>query len=62
MNKEYWYRIQETLVSGGVDEYDNPLGLGRVIVSLQEFELLSRTTKGVWLDVYRQKRFVLVNA
>jgi hypothetical protein len=63
MTEEFWYRVQETFYSGGVDEYDNPIGGGPVGVRLNKHRVLKTTPKGVWVsDYYGRKRFVLRGA
>lgn len=59
MADEFWYRYEDSLVSAGVDEWDNPVGPPRVEVYKHEFRVIKHTPKGVWLDVYGRKRFVL---
>ena len=56
---EVWYRYTDHMVSAGVDEWGDSIGPGRVEVCLSKFRVLKHTTKGVWLDVYGQGRFVL---
>lgn len=59
---EKYYRVDDILLSAGVDEWGNSLGPGRVHLTLASFDVLSKTPKGVWLSVYGKKRFVLESA
>jgi hypothetical protein len=57
---DVWYRIEDHLVSAGLDEFDNPLGPPRLQVSIRKFPVAKVTLKGVWLDrSFMGKRFVL---
>lgn len=44
------YRYEEVHYSAGVDEFDNPLPGGVVIVELREYPILARTAKGAWIS------------
>lgn len=57
-----YYRLSDCLVSAGVDEWDNPLGPPNVHVYTQEYEVVGTTPKGVWINAYGQRRFVLSTA
>lgn len=57
-----WYRIEDHLVSAGVDEFDNPLGPAQLQISVREFEVEKETPKGVWLRSTFFRRFVLRDA
>lgn len=59
---EVWYRFHERVVSAGVDEWDNPVGPGRIEVYVSKYPVMKHTPKGVWLDIYDQKKFVLRDA
>lgn len=59
---EVWYRYDSYLVSAGVDEFDSPLGPPSVAVYLHTYKVLKHTRRGVWLDNYNAKRFVLSTA
>lgn len=59
---DVWYRFEDRLVSAGVDEFDNPLGPAQLHVVAKELRVISYTPKGVWLQVYSGKRFVLRDA
>ena len=62
VTKEFLYRYEDYLVSAGVDEFDNPLGPPSVKVSLRKFSVIKKTPKGVWIDIFLGKRFVLSSA
>jgi hypothetical protein len=55
---DVWYRVEAQLVSAGVDEFDNPLGPSQVRICVRKYPVVKTTPKGVWLDVYGDKRFV----
>ena len=59
MTKEYYYRLDNFLVSAGVDEWDNSLGAPPVHVCVFRYPVLSRTSKGVWIEYHGTQRFVL---
>lgn len=58
-DSEYWYRIEDYVVSAGVNEWGDDLGRGGVEISILRYRVIKHTPKGVWLDVYGGKRFVL---
>ena len=60
--KEYWYRAYGQRYAAPLDEFDTPIGRGRVDVSIMRFEVISHTAKGVWLDYFGKKKFVLADA
>lgn len=57
-----YYRLHNALVSSGVDEFDNSLGPGYVHVYVYKFDVLKITPKGVWINDYGRRRFVLNSA
>ena len=59
---EVFYRYDAYPVSTGVDEFDNPLPGLRVEVYLHRYPVIKYTPKGVWVNVYGRKRFVLLSA
>ena len=61
-NEVRFYRVYEYLVSAGVTEWDEPLGPARVQLAVSEYAVTKRTPKGVWLDCYGNRRFVLTSA
>ncbi len=62
MTPEIYYRVHDFLVSSGIDEWGNALGQPRVELATQTFSVLKITPKGVWLDYYGTRRFVLNEA
>lgn len=58
----YWYRYDSHLVSSGIDEYGVRWGDPKVELRLNEYRVIKETSKGVWLDLYGAKKFVLRNA
>lgn len=59
---ERYFRIEDVLVSAGLDEFDHPLGPPRVQLYVRRYPLLKVTPKGAWIDDYGRKRFVLASA
>ena len=57
MNKECWYRYEETTYAGGVDQYGDPIpgDLGEMRIYLREIEVVRHTPQGVWLEYGRNK-------
>lgn len=62
MTNDFWYRYEDSLISAGVDECDNPLGPPRVHVYLYEYPVIKYTPKGAWISVGVEKKFVLRDA
>lgn len=58
---ETWYRITDGCYAT-MDEFDSPVGGGRVYVSTHAYPVTRRTPRGVWLDCHGVPRFVLANA
>ena len=57
------YRYEDVQYAAPLDEFDQPVGRGRVSVSLYAFPIMKRTPKGVWISIYVGKeRFVRLNA
>lgn len=61
-NDEYWHRVEDYVVSAGVNEWGDDLGRGGVEVISLRYRAIKHTPKGVWLDVCGDKRFVLKSA
>lgn len=56
---EYFYRVEETTYSAGVDEYGDPLPYrGQTRTNLYAFKVLKRTRCGAWIDLYGERKFV----
>ena len=53
MSEEFWFRYVDFVESAGVDEFDRPLGPGRVRVQLRRSKVTANTPRGVWLDCGR---------
>ena len=58
----YYYRYDDRRYAPPLNEYDEPMGQGRLEVLLTKFPVLKETPKGVWLDNFGSKRFVLHSA
>lgn len=58
MAKTYFYRVEETTYSAGVDEWGDALPGGPTRPNLYLFEVLKYTRCGAWLDVYGERKFV----
>lgn len=70
MDKEYLYRYDESTISRGLDQWEDPLPGYVLKLHLEQFEILKRTPKGAWIRRYKfklfgsskNKRFVLLTA
>lgn len=56
---DVWYRYDDVQYAASVNEFDEPVGEGRLMISLRELRVSKVTKKGVWLDGVR---FVLASA
>jgi len=61
MSEEVWYRYND-MVYAEIDEWGEAYGRGRIEVNLYEYKVIKKTPKGVWLDNYGFKKFVLKDA
>lgn len=60
---EVWYRYQDSLRSSGyIDDFESMVGPSQVVVTLYEYRVLKHTPKGVWLEHWDGKKFVLKEA
>lgn len=57
-----FYRYTDSLVSAGVDEFDNSLGPGYITVYLNKYNVIKTTPKGVWISYACDKKFILLSA
>lgn len=58
-----WYRYDDIRYAAPLDEYENPMGPGRVAVELRSYQVQRVTPKGVWLSrYYGSPRFVRLSA
>lgn len=58
-----WYRYDDIRYAAPLDEYENPVGPGRVEVELRSYQVQRVTPKGVWLSRYfGDPRFVRLSA
>ena len=56
----HWFRYREVRYAAPLDEWDTPMGLGRVVLELDCIPLIKETPKGVWVGHSPcTKRFVL---
>lgn len=60
--KAQWLRYDSHLVSSGIDEYGVRWEDPTVEVRLHRYYVTKETPKGVWLDVYGTRKFVLRDA
>ena len=65
---DIWYRYEDIRYAAPLDEYDQAVGRGRLVIELRKFEVNKITPKGVWL-AYKfgaltcgDRRFVLLDA
>jgi hypothetical protein len=60
MTEKYYFRLDSSRVSDGVDEWDNPVGPGHVEIYVSKFLIIKETPKGVWISIFcGEKKFVL---
>lgn len=52
------YRYEDVLFASMVDEWDNPIGSGRLEILERTFTVLKETPKGFWIDCYCTRRWV----
>ena len=61
---DHWYSIHDVQYAPPLDEFDNPVGTGRIDYTIRQFEVVRVTPKGVWLKPtpfgYDDPRFVLM--
>lgn len=62
MEKEYWYRIESRSEATGWNEWDEVSYGHREVLKLWALPVLSHTPKGVWLDNFGQRKFVLLDS
>lgn len=58
MARDTAYRYDSVRWAAPLDEFDNPVGRGRLSVELRKFKILSRTKCGIWIDHHGEKKFV----
>lgn len=46
---EVWYRYEDVQYAAPLDEWENPVGPGRVAVELRTYRVARHTPKGAWL-------------
>lgn len=56
-DQEYWYRVDH--YHGASFDSDGDWQRSYDTCKIQKFKVISHTPKGVWLDVYGEKKFVL---
>lgn len=49
-DNEYWYRYEDVKYAAPIDEYERPIGEGRVEVRLRKYRVIKHTPKGVWIS------------
>lgn len=59
---DYLYRYEDKRYAPTLDEFDRVVGRGSMHIVLRKFPVLKRTPKGVWIDVWGTKKFVLESA
>lgn len=57
-----YYRVESRKYAAPIDEFDNPCGLGRTVIIIFELQVVKITTKGVWVNNYGKRRFILTDA
>ena len=62
MTEEFWFRYDSVRYASSLDEFECPVGDGHLEVKLRKFPVLKHTPKGVWINGWRGRRFVLRDA
>lgn len=55
---EIWFRIESMRFAPPLNEFDEPMGKGRLVLSIYRYRVVRHTPKGVWLDVAVGERWV----
>lgn len=62
-SREQYYRYVDGRYSNGVDEYGNVIpGPGQPYIHCHSFIVVKHTPKGVWIEEFGRKRFILSTA
>ncbi len=48
-DNEIWYRYDDVHYAPPIDEFERPIGEGKIKLELREYKVLSYTKKGVWV-------------
>lgn len=59
---ERWYRVEDGRYAPPLNDWGDPVGHGRPYLSILDFPVLAHTPKGVWLEAYGARRFVLLES
>ncbi len=60
---EYWYRFDNHFTAPPLDEWENPIGEGGVMIHLSQYKVVRHTPCGVQLDMGPEEvKFVLASA
>ena len=59
---ECFYRYEDVRYSNGMDMFDNPNPGYSLRVQLSQYPVIKYTPKGAWINVYGDKKFVLLSA
>lgn len=60
--EEPWYRLNDVHTAGPINGDGDFIGPGSVHIGIQRFPVIRHTLKGVWLEFYGKKKFVLTDA
>lgn len=52
VRREYYYRVEVVKYAPSLDEFDKPVGRGRIELVCYRFRVVKRTPKGAWIDYY----------
>ena len=61
-DQKYAYRFMEMQFAPPLDEWDNPVGQGRVELHLERYPIIKFTPKGVWINNCGRKRWINLHA
>lgn len=62
MSDEFLYRCESIIYAAPLDEFDRSSGEGRLELREIKFQIIKRTPKGAWIDIYGDKKFVNLTA
>lgn len=56
------FRYEDIKYAPPLDEFENPIGEGRVAIRLYKFPVLKETPQGVWIDTGLEKKWINLSA
>jgi len=56
------YRYEDIHYAPSLNEFDDPIGGVSVEIHLKEYLVLSKTSKGIWIENCGKRKFILLSA